>query len=175
MELRTSLIEALNRRQLAVHMWTRHICFNLTHCRQIHAEAEPELYSLHEFAFREKTSGIEPFLSSLSPTARNHIWSLSFTLATQHYPPQNNLQFVEWQLAHVDMEQALTYTAENLRLKKLDLCLRIELAEECCEGSWARSLVQIQGLDYLRCPVGSPRRWKLFPQGITVEEDDPTR
>ena len=33
-------------------------------CRQIHAEAEPELYSLHTFAFREETIGINPFLSS---------------------------------------------------------------------------------------------------------------
>ena len=73
------------------------------------------------------------------------------------------------------MEQAFTYITNNLCLKRLDLNLKIKLAEDCCDESWARSIVQIKGLDCLRCPVESPSRWKLFSEGIAVEEDDPTR
>lgn len=82
--------------------------------------------------------------------------------------------FVQWQLAHVDMEQALTYIASSLRLKELDVSLNIGLAENCYEESWAKSLAQIKGLEIFRCPIGSPIMWKLYPGRFQVSEDDPT-
>ena len=144
-------------------------------CRHIHAEAEPELYLLHKFAFRDEMIGIEPFLSRLSSTARYYIMSMSFTLTTQHELPTDNHSFVQWQLAHVDMEQALTYIANSLRLKELDVLLNIGLVENCYEESWAKSLVKIKGLEILRFPAGPSVVWILYPERLQVSEDDPTR
>lgn len=52
-------------------------------CRQIHDEAEPTLYRLHDFAFGDETPYIVEFLEELSPRARENIRCISMTFAAK--------------------------------------------------------------------------------------------
>lgn len=86
-------------------------------CQQIHDEAEPMLYRLHDFDFGTNTSSILSFLHTISDRARHNIRCIG-------------MAFVAWShvggsLSRLMMQNyqnwsiACSYIAENLRLHEL--------------------------------------------------------
>ena len=73
------------------------------------------------------------------------------------------------------MGQAFAYIGRNLNLQQLYVSLEIDLGEDCCDESWAKSLIQINGLYRLTCPIGSTVEWTLYPERSQIEEGAPRR
>lgn len=98
-------------------------------CQQIHDEAEPTLYRLHDFDFGTSTPTILSFLQTISNRARGNIRCLSMAFVAW-----SNVRGSLHQLMMQDYQNwclACSYIAENLQLHELifDLDIPVEFCD----------------------------------------------